>query len=113
MVALGGVMMETEVCLGSARAERDGTVLYGLPEMVISGVPGLMGVTGREWAVYQANTGRVLVTCMGVARGKGVPLWPYLAGLELAPTTAKWGEEKKVRTEESVVIFEDWWKDLV
>ena len=57
MVALGGVMMDTDVCLGSARADKEGTVLWDAPETDISGVVGLMGVTGRECAVYQAKTG--------------------------------------------------------
>jgi hypothetical protein len=33
-----------------------------------------------------------------------MPLWPNLVGLELAPTTAKAGEEKKVRMVASVVM---------
>lgn len=41
------------------------------------------------------------------------PLWPYLAGLELAPTTAKFGDEKKVRTVASVVILRLGWKSVV
>jgi hypothetical protein len=52
--------MDTDVCFGSGRAESEGTVLWGdeeSPETEISGVPGLMGVTGRECAVYHAKTG--------------------------------------------------------
>jgi hypothetical protein len=36
-----------------------------------------------------------------------------LAGLELAPTTAKLGDEKKVRTVASVVILRVCWNDRV
>lgn len=38
--------------------------------------------------------------------GSNAPLWPNLAGLELAPTTAKKGEAKKVRAAVSVAIVE-------
>jgi hypothetical protein len=49
-------MIDTDVCLGSGRAERDGRVACEVPESVMVGVVGLMGVTGREWVVYQTNT---------------------------------------------------------
>jgi hypothetical protein len=37
-----------------------------------------------------------------------IPLCPYLAGLELAPTTAKYGDEKKLRALASVdMVWDD------
>lgn len=49
-------MMDTDVCLGSLRADRDGTVSRAVRVTYISGVVGLTGVTGREWAMYQTKT---------------------------------------------------------
>ena len=67
-VTLGGVMMETAVSCGVAKAERDGAVGYCGSSLGRKGSSresggismlaewGLIGVTGREWCRYQTNT---------------------------------------------------------
>jgi hypothetical protein len=67
-----------------------------------------MGVTGRERAAYQARTDPSLeeeLPSMGGHLPHYSPLWPNFAVLELAPTTAKDGEEKKMRADASVLIL--------
>jgi hypothetical protein len=72
---------------------------------LIVGALGLTGVTGREWWVYHVNT-IALVSSYTVAEVRwGVPLCPNLVGSLEAPTTAKYGAEKKVRAAASVAIL--------
>lgn len=82
-------------------------MVWALESTEIWGERGFMGVTGSEWRRYHANT--VYVVNLGsdikykkrgvgmLMFGKGcIPLCPYLAGSELAPATAKRGDEKKI-----------------
>jgi len=62
-VTFGGVIIETEVWVGCGRAERLGSVGYSVRSRAgqggkafMCGEEGLMGVTGREWWVYQVKT---------------------------------------------------------
>lgn len=55
----GGVMMETEVFLGSGKAERVGTVgicLLSREGTVMAAAAGLIGMAGMLWWRYQAKT---------------------------------------------------------
>ena len=49
MVTFGGVMIETDVALGSLRADKEVMVVWVVPPAEMVGVDGLMGVTGRLW----------------------------------------------------------------
>lgn len=103
-VAAGGVMMETDVSFGFSRADRFGAVVKSWPRALMEAEPGLMGVTGSDRAAYQAKTAPCQRSHFHheVSIPGSSLLWPYLAVLELAPTTAKRGEEKKIRAVASV-----------
>lgn len=72
-------MTEREKEGGSGSEEGPDTVEWSFLRTVTVDARGLMAVTGRECWRYQAKI-----------------LWPYLVGSELAPATAKRGDEKNV-----------------
>lgn len=49
-------MIESDIVAGEGRAEAEATDLYVWVPMVISGVRGFRGVTGRERSWYHART---------------------------------------------------------
>lgn len=51
-------MIEREVSVGAGRADREETVWKVFERIVMVGLRGLIGVTGKEWRRYQAKTGR-------------------------------------------------------
>ena len=55
-VTAGGVIIDTEVCLGFGSDEREGRVGYSCLEMVMEGAEGLIGVAGMERDMYHAKT---------------------------------------------------------
>ena len=59
---------------------------WGWEGIVMLGEEGLRGVTGSECDRYQVKR-----------------MWPYLAGLEEAPATAKEGEARKARAAVCIV----------
>lgn len=56
-VTPGPVMMDTEVSAGDSRDVRVGLVGWSTSATLMADATGLMGVTAREWVVYQAKTG--------------------------------------------------------
>jgi hypothetical protein len=75
------------------------------------GVRGLMGVAGREWRRYHANTVELVSSrdgLVGAACHAGILLWPYLLGSEDAPATAKRGDEKKSLSAASISVSRCW-----
>ena len=106
------MITESEVSEGEGSAEGDGIVAYWFERIVIAGQFGFRGTAGREWERYQAKTIGERLVCGSeglLEKGMGVrssPRWPNLLGSELAPATAKRGEEKKVFRAASIVDLE-------
>lgn len=56
-------MIESDVSAGFGSWLGDGMALCVLEPMVRVAVRGLMGVVGREWVRYQANTAQSINQC--------------------------------------------------
>ena len=72
--------------------------------MLTVGERGFMGVAGREWVRYHANTTiqRQQMLQNGENGVASVLLWPNLLGSEDAPATAKRGFEKNILSAASI-----------